>query len=307
MDPKKVAVLMATYNGEKFLAQQLDSIAEQTYSNWCLYVLDDGSTDKTWQILQEYQTRIGAEKMQISRQPNQGASKTFLALVCNTEIQAEYFAYADQDDVWDKDKIERAITILEKHPEKNIQLYCSTARLIDKENKIIGYLPLAHRKMCFQNALVQNIAPGNTMVFNKGARKILAFTGITNIIVHDAWTYIALSACDSFLYYDTKPTLSYRQHDNNLIGFDRSITRYSKVLKRILSGTYSRWYRWHIQALHILDSFTTPEAKRTLNIFEKALQGNFVQRAYWLKKSGIFRQSTIDTIKLYLIIIFVKI
>ena len=111
--PKKMAILMAAYNGQKYLSKQLDSILAQNYPNWTLYVIDDGSKDETWNILHGYQASFG-EKLHITKTDNKGCAKTFLSLACDENIQADYYAYSDQDDIWDNNKLSRAVEILGK-------------------------------------------------------------------------------------------------------------------------------------------------------------------------------------------------
>ena len=95
-----VAILMATFNGEKFLAEQLDSLQIQTISNWRLYVSDDGSSDGTMDIIKRYQVLWGADKLQYRPGPQKGFAQNFLSLACDPDIKADYYAFCDQDDVW---------------------------------------------------------------------------------------------------------------------------------------------------------------------------------------------------------------
>jgi glycosyltransferase involved in cell wall biosynthesis len=102
-----VAILLGTYNGEKFLAEQLDSLENQTHKNWIIIASDDGSTDRTLEILQQYQAKWPVGKLTVLNGPKKGFCQNFLSLACNNIIRADYYAFCDQDDVWFDGKIER--------------------------------------------------------------------------------------------------------------------------------------------------------------------------------------------------------
>ncbi len=169
----KVAVLMGTFNGERFLAEQLDSLAAQTHPDWELWASDDGSKDNTLAILEAYRAKWGGERLTVLRGPARGLATNFLSLACKSGIQADYYAYSDQDDIWEPDKLSRAVSWLERMPPSEPALYCSRTMLVDAAGKEMGLSELHARPPCFANALVQNIAGGNTMVFNNAARNLL--------------------------------------------------------------------------------------------------------------------------------------
>ena len=123
-DPK-VAILMCTYNGEKYLVEQLESIAAQTHQNWAVYVSDDGSSDSTNQILSKYQDKWGKCRLFIQRGPSKGFAANFLSLVTNSKIHADFYAYSDQDDIFETNKLERAIKSLKENSLQIPSLYCS--------------------------------------------------------------------------------------------------------------------------------------------------------------------------------------
>ena len=107
-----VAILMCTYNGELYIKEQLDSIQNQDYQNWLLYVSDDGSTDQTLPILKNYQTLWGKSKLHILRGPRRGFQKNFMSLITSKKINADFYMLCDQDDVWLQKKIMTAIEYL---------------------------------------------------------------------------------------------------------------------------------------------------------------------------------------------------
>ncbi len=295
---KKIAILLATYNSTQFLAEQLDSLEKQTYSNWFLYALDDGSSDDTLEILMAYQEKWGKSKLIIFSQPNKGCTYSFLSLVCNGDIKADYYAYCDHDDVWEETKLERAISILERNESEIPLLYCSSAKLVDQNNKIIGHSTIYKKPPCFRNALVQNIASGNTMVFNKRARDLMGAVGIVDVPIHDWWTYLLITACGGKVLYDALSFIRYRQHGGNLIGYGGVRIRSFQHLSERTKKFYSQQRKYQ----HCLKNVVgmTASAKKTSQAFENSMYGNLAHRLFWFYKSRVFRQTWRETVKLYI-------
>src|SRR6266478_10074439 len=183
-----VTILLCTLNGERFLAEQLASLELQTFKNWKLIASDDGSWDRTKSILVAFQKSCQPGKVEIIDGPRRGATANFLFQACAENLVSEYYAFCDQDDVWDADKLARAINVLEQTESSIPALYGSRTRLIDEAGNEIGFSPLFHRKPEFRSALVQSIAGGNTMVFNQKARKLVVFCGAdVDVPSHDWW------------------------------------------------------------------------------------------------------------------------
>ena len=127
----KIAVLMSTYNGHKYLDKQLKSIAEQTVVNHLtLYIRDDGSKDDTFDIIDKWKNKIN---IVLYKEKNAGPAMSFWQLLMKSEVKADYYAFCDQDDVWDKDKIEKGIEKLKG----SIQLYACNCRIIDEKDVVI--------------------------------------------------------------------------------------------------------------------------------------------------------------------------
>ena len=112
------AILLCTLNGARFLPAQLSSLGRQRFRNWRLFVSDDGSTDETLSIISNYQREKGGASVVVREGPRQGVVRNFLGLACDACISADYFAYSDQDDIWEPDKLSRAIEWLQSIPPK---------------------------------------------------------------------------------------------------------------------------------------------------------------------------------------------
>lgn len=217
VDAMRVAILMCTKNGAKFLAQQLKSIADQTHTNWTLFVSDDGSSDETVDIVARF-AREFSQRVVSRLGPGKGVCANFLSLATDPSIDADYFAFSDQDDIWHKNKLERAINWLATVPDQIPGMYCGRTELVTADGQSYGLSPLFTRAPAFQNALVQSLGGGNTMVFNRAAKKMLEDAGRIEVVLHDWWLYQLVSAAGGAIHYDPRPTIKYRQHPNSLIG-----------------------------------------------------------------------------------------
>ncbi|MEO5732797.1 MAG: glycosyltransferase [Rubrivivax sp.] len=150
----KVAILLCTMQAQHFLAHQLNSIAIQGHPSWAIWASDDGSDDHTHAILEYYQSHWGSDRLSIHEGPAVGSTANFLSLTCRADIDADHFAYADQDDIWEADKLERAVAWLQTIPEDVPALYGSRTLLVDARNQHLGYSALFTKAPSFRNALV---------------------------------------------------------------------------------------------------------------------------------------------------------
>lgn len=304
----KVAVLLCTYHGQHFLADQLNSIEQQTYRNWEVYVSDDGSHDDTHTILERYQAKWGEGRMSIHYGPAEGFVSNFLSLACRSEVQAEYYAFSDQDDIWEADKLQRALEWLRSVPEDVPALYCSRTRLVDAGNRDIGLSPLFSKPPSFANALIQSIAGANTMVFNEAARRLLCEAGDNiEVVSHDSWAYMVVTGCGGMVKYDAYPSLRYRQHDNNAVGTNSTWAARRVRIRMLWQGHLRTWNDRHLAALQRLHPRLTPESRHTLELLARARRRSLVPRLIDLKKSGIHRQTLMGNLGLLAAAIFKKI
>jgi glycosyltransferase involved in cell wall biosynthesis len=293
----RVAILMGTYEGARFLAQQLDSIEAQTYSQWAIWASDDRSTDGTVGILESYRARWGTDKLSIKSGPAQGFRANFLSLACDPAIQADYFAFADQDDLWDADKLGVAVRWLESVPTEMPALYCARTRLIDEGNQPIGFSPLFPKPFTFGNALVQSGAGGNTMLFNAAARALLVEAGADVIVqTHDWWTYILVTGCGGRVYYDAVPKVGYRQHGENLVGSNATWLGRFRRACRILIGHFKTMNDRNIVALQRMRHRLSPQSLSVLDEFSRARGEWLIPRVLGIKRSGVYCQTLLSNL-----------
>lgn len=204
---------MSTYNGEKYLPQQIDSVLAQEGVNVSLLVRDDGSSDKTREILNKYNkegklTWYGGENIK--------PALSFMDLIFKAS-DSDFYAFCDQDDVWDGDKLKIAIqNIL---PTVDIpSLYISATRVVNKD---LTYIRDDRKKgfnFTFEESLFRNPATGCTMVFNRLLFNIVKMYKPDFLIMHDSWIYRICFAIEGKVIFDSEPHISYRQHGDNVIG-----------------------------------------------------------------------------------------
>ena len=306
-DTAHVAILMCTKDGAAFLGEQLASIAGQTHGNWSLIVSDDGSRDATLSILSRF-AEGRAQKITVRGGPQQGVCANFLSLATDPSIAADYFAFSDQDDIWYDDKLERALKWIGTVPDGVPAVYCGRTELVSNDGRSYGLSPLFTRPVAFRNAIVQSLGGGNTMVFNAAAKRLLETTGRLDVVLHDWWLYQLVSASGGAVHYDPQPMLKYRQHPDNLIGSNHGWGARLIRLRMIFQGRFRDWNAKNIAALQrIRADLITPQNRATLALFAKAREAPLLQRLYYLKQSGIYRQTLLGNLGLVLATILKRI
>ncbi|HXA48160.1 MAG TPA: glycosyltransferase family 2 protein [Burkholderiaceae bacterium] len=296
-----VAILLCSYQGQHYLPEQLDSFAAQSDKNWTVWASDDGSKDDTRAILEAYRQKWGNDRLFIRSGPAAGFVANFMSLVCNREIRADFYAYSDQDDIWESDKLQRAMDWLLTMPQDVPALYCSRTRLVDANDQEIGLTTLYVKPPSFANALMQNIGGGNTMVFNDAARALLCEAGAdVTVFAHDWWTYLVVSGCGGRVYYDAHPSLRYRQHGNNSLGASSGWGARFALLQKVWRGNTRIWNERHLLALQRLQMRLTEENRRMLDRFALARNQWLLPRLIGLMRCGVYRQTLLGNLDLIL-------
>jgi glycosyltransferase involved in cell wall biosynthesis len=270
----------------------MDSLAAQSHRNWSLWISDDGSDDETVAIAKRYQSAWGKDRVHIFAGPRRGFSANFLSLVCRADIKADYFAFCDQDDIWLPDKISRALAWISGIAHTVPALYCSRTQLVDERNEPAGYSILYRRPPSFRNALVQNVASGNTMVFNGTLCGLLRQAGAdVGVHFHDWWAYLVATACGGVVRYDQMPTLRYRQHAHNQIGENLGICARLKRIKLMFHGRLRGWIDGNLLALDRIVAVMPEDKRRILERFRRSREGGALLRIAGLFLSGVERQT----------------
>ena len=227
-----IDVLLATYNGEKYLAEQIESILNQTYKNIRILISDDCSKDNTREIIKEYQkkdSRIHA----YFQENNLGYIKNFEFLI--KQVESNMFMLSDQDDVWLPEKIEKSAELMKR---ENADLVFGDLEIVDQNLKTINpsfneYMLLKRKiNKCIKNYKVNylyNCVTGcTTLIKSKWIEKILPIPSNSKYVAHDYWIGIMI-ALEGKLAYVEKPYIKYRQHGNNQIGTDKISHKFTKL------------------------------------------------------------------------------
>ena len=298
-DSAVVTILMCTFNGERFLAEQLHSISAQTYTRWRLVVSDDGSKDTTCTVLKDFAGRAeNRDRVEIRNGGQQGAAMNFLSLAADKTISGTYFAYCDQDDIWLPDKIERALAWLSVQPAAVPGLYCSRTATVTPEGSQIGLSPLFRKAPSFNNALVQSLAGGNTMVFNETARALLIAAGTCDVVAHDWWTYMLVSGAGGSVHYDQVPSLAYRQHEGNQIGANQGLKAACVRGWMVLEGQWLDWNDRNIAALRSNAILLTPQNLEALDSFSRLRTAPLWRKLRLWRRTGVYRQTILGQLSL---------
>lgn len=307
----KVSILLATFNGEKYLKEQLDSILNQTFQDFICYIHDDGSTDSTKLILERYESF--SPKIKILNYPACGSAKlNFMSML--KYVDTPYVMFSDQDDVWVQDKIEKSYlfikSIAENSSNENILVF-SDLKIVDENLEVLcnSYEKyeniIATNNMTLNKVIVRNISCGNTMIITKQlcdiARKC---KHPDNIVMHDYW--LMLIACTlGKVKYIKEPLVLYRQHCQNVCGahsvnnkniISRVNEHFINIRKIGLKEFISRKKAWinmcRKQALELaeLDELS-PAQKKICYDFGHLDKKNKIQRLIFYKSNYIRRDN----------------
>ena len=297
MKNNSVYILLSTYNGERYLKEQLDSLYNQTYKKFKIIVRDDNSTDNTFEILKSYDVKI------IPSENNLGAKKSFATLLeyALTNTDAEYFMFCDQDDIWETGKIEKTVKKMKelKKRYENIPLLVhSDLKVVDEKLTILNNSFWDYEKINplinnFHNLLMQNTITGCTMMINRRLAE-LASPIPNDSVMHDAWLGLVVS-CFGKIGIVNEQTIQYRQHSTNSVGTNGVGIQYivDKILQKdILQKNI-------LQAKVFLDIYRNDLDAPAINMLEEfsSIQTkSFFTRRKILLKYKLFKQGLIRNI-----------
>lgn len=240
MDKKTIAVLLATYNGERFLREQIESLYAQTIKDWTIYVHDDGSTDGTKAILDEYAEK--KDNFVVLDYPSQkGASNNFFSLL--KRVNASYFFFADQDDVWMSNKMEKCLARMlqiEKSTISKPVLVCCDACVTDEKLKVVSTSLWersgAHPEFLtnFNESAATPFVTGCTMLLNNAAKESVLWDVIEKATMHDAFITLCVFKAYGIVEPIRESLMYYRQHGENTLGaYPKENSRLIYKLKHI--------------------------------------------------------------------------
>lgn len=241
-----IAIMMATYNGESYIAEQLDSIINQTNNNWTLFIHDDNSTDNTFDILVEYQKRYGDKIVIITDKTVIGGSseKNFAAIHkwVSENYKFDYYMFSDQDDYWYEFKIEETLNKMQEIEGEKISpiLIHTDLEIVNKHLDNLGdsffeYRALNPEIHDLNHLLIQNNVTGCTMMWNDTLNQLLDLTS-DSVVMHDWWIALVAAAFGQIACLN-KATIKYRQHGKNVVGATK-VNTVGFIFKRLVGNAH---------------------------------------------------------------------
>ncbi len=306
-----VDILLSTFNGEKYLAELLESLKTQTFKDFTLLVRDDGSSDDTLTVLGAFEKEKSINMKFIAGGKNVGAVASYNLLL--RESTADYVMFCDQDDVWLPQKIEKTLTAMRKAEaasEAEVPILVFSDLKVVNENldllheSFFKYQQLNPGRLSLSYLLVQNIPSACTMLFNKVLTTLVKkIPG--DAVMHDHWLSLVTAAFGKFIFVDEK-TMLYRQHKDNIFGADAY--GWSYFYKKIHSGIYELKTHFYLnvtqaKAFRLQYGEILPvETCKMLDEFIDIQQRTWFKRRKVLYKYKIYKSSWCRNIGIMLII-----
>lgn len=305
-----VAVLMSTYNGAKFLQEQIDSILAQSHADFTLYIRDDGSADDTWSILSAYDD----PRIRLVRGENLGASASFFSLLRDTAY-ADYLFFSDQDDIWYQDKLSTMLTEIQKYDDIPAMVF-SDFSMIDENGLQTNpsYAQFASLRVSPGEVGVDRLLPqpyvfGCASVINRKLAQLVLMPP-DGIEMHDCWLSLTAAAVGKLIYLPVQ-TIAHRFHSSNATG-RKDQTHPLVRLNRLYSGFAAQAENTKLrlqQADLLVQSYgelLLPHVRKMLEDLIEAMSGGNIAIVLKLAKLGIGRQKTINTLFFYLTVLGIK-
>lgn len=306
MADSRIAILLSTYDGERFLEAQLESFLAQRDAagqplDWVLFWRDDGSRDGTAALMRSFLARLGpARAVTLPTDRRLGVAGSYLALLRAAAAAGfSILAFADQDDVWLPAKLERGRAALAGLP-PGPALYCARQVLVDAALRRIGLSFLVRGPLGFAGALTQNVATGCTLMLNATAAALVAGAREPAATLHDWWCYLLVTAAGGTVIFDPEPVVLYRQHEGNLVGAPASLLRRGWAAMRRGPRIYMRVLRQNVAALAAQPALLSPSARAELAVVGAALAARVPDwpwaRLRALALPGLARQTWPETL-----------
>lgn len=293
----KVNILMSTYNGQQFLAEQIRSIQEQTFADWTLLIRDDGSSDQTKDLLQDFARQDSRIRLiDLEEQENIGVIKSFHRLV--QYEKADYYFFSDQDDVWLPDKLEVSLQEARSYPTDQPLMVYMDLTVVNQDLEVMSESMIRsqshHANTQLVQELTENTVTGGVAMINHALAEL--WTGTEDILMHDWYLALLASALGKLVFID-KPGELYRQHADNVLG------------ARTLSKRFKKWIRPHIlfkvyweliknsqkQASFLLDKPLSPTDRELVRAFVMIMDKPMLERYQTLKKYGLRKNKAFHT------------
>ena len=304
MEGKKILVLLSSFNGEKYIEQQIRSIMGQQGVQVDLKVRDDGSKDGTCAIVKKLSAEY-PDRIQLIHGENLGLNASFFELINSAPEGYDYYSISDQDDVWLPDKLLMAVKALEKEKRDSHEplLFASTSYLAEDDLKPYGQTRRQNRHFTIYNTVIQNICPGHTQVMNPGLLKLVQRNWDTDrIYVYDSWIMNMAQLYGKVVFSNTSMTL-YRQHRDNQLGSGSgSVGQLMESGKRI-SNSHGMRYRRQVAYFLEMNEQKLSELGFAEEIRDFLQAESFIDRLRYCLHGKLCRQKRIETLAFYAAVI----
>lgn len=304
----KIIILLSTYNGSKYLKNQLTSLASQTYKEFEIIARDDGSSDKSYDLLSKFTESSSLHVRVLPNHTNLGVKKSFELLAREAlEGGANYMMFCDQDDIWEPEKVEKSLQKMQElekfYPDTPLLVH-TDLHVVDEnlhllDNSFWHYQNLDPSKDSLNRALMQNIVTGCTMMINRKLA-LLSLPIANEAIMHDWWIALVATQFGKIDFLDEQ-TMKYRQHSSNDTGAKKFNTQF--IIKRIKELQEINFDKHIAQATAFLNHFQDqldPDALRMLEEFTTIKEKPFFQRRKILIKHKLLKQGFIRNIAVML-------
>ena len=326
-----VNIVMATYNGEKYIKEQIESILGASYTDWSLFIFDDRSTDSTMKIVKSFEEKY-PERIQVyQNERNLGVTLNFLTglkkvyqltnaqeapnvrakMQPSTSNQAKYYMLCDQDDVWMRDKITHTLECMKffekKYGENKEQIVFTDAKVVDENINLIYHSFFRSQCLCpydtdLAHMLMENKCIGCTVMMNRAVVRHLQKLPM-NARYHDWWLGL-IAASFGHISYLKEPTLNYRQHGKNLVG-GTSFLGYVKRRVKSLQAQKKSIKACIIQGMEFYDMYQDILPERHIKVLKSFIEianSNWLKKRYLLIRHGYLKTGLLRNIGLLLII-----
>ena len=294
----KVNILMSTYNGQQFLAEQIRSIQEQSYTDWTLFIRDDGSSDNTKEILKDFERQDSRiHLIDSDKSDNLGVIKSFHKLV--NHDRADYYFFSDQDDVWLPNKLELSLKEAQNYLADLPLMVYMDLKVVNQDLEIMTESMVKSQSHHANTELVQelteNTVTGGVAMINHALAEMWQVTD--DILMHDWYLALLASAFGNLVFID-QPGELYRQHSDNVLG------------ARTLSKRFKKWIRPHIlfavywdliknsqkQASHLLQMPLSQSNRELIEAFVTIMDKSMLERFRILRKYGLRKNKAFHTL-----------
>ena len=297
-----LVILMSTYNGERFLKQQLDSIVQQDYENWDLIIRDDGSTDSTQQIIDYYVLKDNRIHSFPYSAVNRGPANSFLMML--TSISAPLFMFADQDDIWYPNKVGLTVgSYMQQTSSASVPtLVFTNMDTIDASGTLIqSNIVPENARVSVNTILVTNIVTGCTVLINKSLADRIRLSDTRSIVMHDWWMAMIAAFLGNVVYLPTA-TIGYRQHGDNAVGVNHSFR--SRINKALNYSNQRKLFSKQMAQIKLLDTrfgknLSVSRKVELDSLISIQRSKRFLSKFSWLLRHRAKKTSLVGTLSFY--------